>query len=85
MGGRNASLGEPAAYQARGHGSGVGMGSVRPPEQRAVRDVLACSCWHCATNMICCQGSSVEGGEISCTMTGITHNLTTRSSASRRP
>ena len=30
--GRNASLGEPAAYQARSHRSGDGMDSVRPLE-----------------------------------------------------
>ena len=30
--GRNASSGEPAAYQARWHRFGVGLDSVRPPE-----------------------------------------------------
>ena len=43
--GRNASLGEPAAYQASLHRFGVGMDRLRPPELRAVRDVLACSRW----------------------------------------
>ena len=32
MGGRNASLGEPAVYQASLHRFGVGMGSLRPLE-----------------------------------------------------
>ena len=46
---RKLTLGEPAAYQASLHRFGVGMGSLRPLEQRAVRDLLACSRWPRAT------------------------------------
>ena len=42
--GRNASLGERAACQASLHRFGVGVDSVRPAEQRDVRDLLAFTC-----------------------------------------
>ena len=43
--GRNASQGEPTAYQARWHRFEAGLDSVRPPELRAVRGLLAFSRW----------------------------------------
>ena len=43
--GQNASLVELAAYQASLHRFGVGMDSVRPPKQRAVRGLLAFTRW----------------------------------------
>ena len=52
--GSNASLGEPAAYQASLHRIGVGMDSHRPPEQRAVRGLclLAFTRWpHAAASL----------------------------------
>ena len=47
--GRNASQGEPTAYQARWHRFGVGLDSVRPPELRAARGSLAFSRWRHAS------------------------------------
>ena len=50
--GRNASEGERTAYQARWHRFGLGLESVRPPELRAVRGLLAVSRWRHARKRI---------------------------------
>ena len=54
--GRNASSGEPAAYQARWHRSRVGLDSVQPPQYQAVCDLLAFSRRRSAIAWHPCQG-----------------------------
>ena len=65
--GRNASQGEPTAYQARWHRFGVGLDSVRPPELRAVRGSLAFSRWRHASASPSRIGGSGERWADGCT------------------
>ena len=50
---RKLKLGEPVAYQASSHRFGFGVDSAQPPQERAVRDLLAFSRWRRATASSC--------------------------------